>query len=75
MGLLVNGHSVRIFGVSFVFRPDGVVDNRVQLETSVSGTGIPMVVTFQSEEMSDLVTVHAKVKTILESHGFTVEDV
>ena len=74
MGLLVNGQYVRIVGVNFFFKPEGVIEARIQLSSTPSGSKIPLYILLPLTQMSDRSSLYPQAKTLLQSNGFTVED-
>lgn len=74
MGLLVNGAYVRIASVNFTFKPDGKIEAMVQLDLPPASVGIPLYIVIPMTEWNDRTFLYAKLKTVLEKHGFTVED-
>jgi hypothetical protein len=74
MGLLVNGNYVRIASVNFTFKPEGKIEALLQLDIPPAGVGIPMYIVLPLTEIVDQVALYTQLKTVLETHKFTVVD-
>jgi hypothetical protein len=76
MGLLVNGHYVRIASVNFAFTSGSPsIEARLELDVPPAGSeSIPLYVTIPTSAIADRAALYPQLKNILEKHGFTVVD-